>query len=79
MDRIYNTDGEKINAYNILVEKREGNIKIERPRCRWKGRVGVWVGFERFKIGYCEHGNEPSGSRKDKESLDQLSDHAKRS
>lgn len=43
MDRIYKTDGEKINAYNILVEKREGNIKLERPSCRWKGRVGVWV------------------------------------
>jgi hypothetical protein len=35
MGRACNTNGEKRNAYRILVGKEEGKRPLGRPRCRW--------------------------------------------
>jgi hypothetical protein len=35
MDRTFNTNGEKRNAYRILVGKREEKRPLGRPRRRW--------------------------------------------
>jgi hypothetical protein len=35
MDRAFSTNGEKMNAYRILVEKPEGKRLLGRPRRRW--------------------------------------------
>jgi hypothetical protein len=33
------TNGEKINAYKILLEKPEGKRPLGRPRCRWEDNI----------------------------------------
>jgi hypothetical protein len=53
------TNGEKRNAYRILVGKPEGKRPLGRPRRRWldntkidlkRGRFG-WYGLDRFGLG----------------------------
>jgi hypothetical protein len=39
MNRACSTNGEKKNAYRILVEKSEGERPLGRPRCRWVDNV----------------------------------------
>jgi hypothetical protein len=34
-----NTNGEKVNAYRILVRKLEGKRPLGRPRCRWEDNI----------------------------------------
>jgi hypothetical protein len=48
MIRASNTNGEKMNAYRILVEKPEGKIPLERPRSRWLDNIKV----DLREIGY---------------------------
>jgi hypothetical protein len=63
---------ERIGAYRVLVGKREGKRSLGRPsrRCKdikldvqelgWRAWSGlIWL---RTGTGYCECGNEPSGS-----------------
>jgi hypothetical protein len=81
-------NGEKRNAYRILVRKSEEKRPLGRPRpmCMWvdnikidlkRDRVG-WYELDRSGSGYgplegsCEHGNEPSGSIKCWEVLEKL-------
>jgi hypothetical protein len=77
MGRAYSTNGEKRNAYRILVKKSEENRPLERPRRRWVDNIKMdlrkkgWVnGLDRSGLGLgpvegsCEHGNEPLGSIK---------------
>jgi hypothetical protein len=39
MGRTYSTNGEKMNAYRILVGKPEGKRALGRPRRRWVGNI----------------------------------------
>jgi hypothetical protein len=41
MGRACSTNGEKRNAYNILVEKPEGKIPLGRPRRRWVNNINM--------------------------------------
>jgi hypothetical protein len=65
------TNGEKRNAYRLLVGRPEGKRSLGRPRRKWVdnimmdlGEVGWgdvdWIGLE----SSCEFGIEPSGSMK---------------
>jgi hypothetical protein len=60
--------GAKRNAYRIMLGKPEGKRPLERRRHRWEDK-GWYVpdgsGSGQGPVrGYCEHGNEPSGSIK---------------
>jgi hypothetical protein len=67
-------DGEERGVYRGLVGKPEGKRPLGRPRRRWDDirmdlqevGYGVWTGLSWLRIdtggGYCECGNEPSGS-----------------
>jgi hypothetical protein len=39
MGRICSTNGEKRNAYRILMGKSEGKRALGRPRCRWEDNI----------------------------------------
>jgi hypothetical protein len=39
MDRECSTNGEKRNAYSILVRKSEGKRPLGRPRRRWENNI----------------------------------------
>jgi hypothetical protein len=67
----------KRNAYGILVRKPERERPLGRPRRRWVDNIKmdlreiewrlIWTGSIWLTIGtsgFCEHGNEPSGSIK---------------
>jgi hypothetical protein len=61
--------GEKRNAFRILVVKPDGKRPLGRPRRRWVDYIKmdlkvVWAGLKGPVEGSCEHGNEPSGSKK---------------
>jgi hypothetical protein len=75
------TNGEKKNAYRLLVGKSEGKRPLERPRRRWVdnirmnlGEVGwvLWTGLVRWRQVECscEFGIEPSGSIKCRETIE---------
>ena len=77
MGRKCSTYGESSGAYRVLVLKPEGTRPLRRPRRRWEDNikmdlteVGWGHGLDRFGsgqgqvAGYCECGNEPSGSIK---------------
>ena len=73
-------------VYRVLVGKLEGKRPLGRPRSRWENSIkdgslgsGMWgYGQDRAGSGWgqvagtCEYGNEPSGSIKCGEFLDQL-------
>jgi hypothetical protein len=42
MDRACSTNGEKGNAYRILVGKSEGKRPLGRPRRRWEDTI-IWM------------------------------------
>jgi hypothetical protein len=75
--------GEKGNACRILVGTRELKRPLGGPRRRWVddikmdlGYDGMWIGLVWLRIGTvegsCQHRNEPSGSIKCWEFLEQL-------
>jgi hypothetical protein len=77
--------GEKRNAYRIFVGKPEGkkplgrqrsgwtdNIKMDRRDIGWGGMDWIDLAQDRPVEGSCEHGNEPSGSIKCWEALEDL-------
>jgi hypothetical protein len=43
MDRARSTNGEKKNAYRILVGKLEGKRPLGRPRRRWEDNVKLYL------------------------------------
>jgi hypothetical protein len=72
------TNGEKRNAYRILVETPEGKRPLGRRRRRWvdniktdlkRDRMGFYgldlcdSGYEPVEVS-CEHGNKPLGCMK---------------
>ena len=72
-------------VYRILVGKPEGKRTLGRPRLRWEDNIRMdlqevglegWTGWMWLRIGKgggcCECENEPSGSIKCGEFLDQL-------
>jgi hypothetical protein len=73
MGRECGTNGEKRNAYSILVGKPEGKRPLGRRRRRWVDiikidlRVIGWGGMDWTYLAQeasCEHGIEPSDSIK---------------
>jgi hypothetical protein len=77
MGRACSTNGEKRNAYRILVGKPEGKRPLGRSRNRWVDNVKMdlrkigwgctdWIDVAQDRDQWgdsCEHGNEPSGFR----------------
>jgi hypothetical protein len=41
MSRACSTNGEKMNAYRILVGNPEGNRPLRRPRCMWMDNIKI--------------------------------------
>jgi hypothetical protein len=86
MDRGCSTNGEKRNAYRILVGKPQGKIPLGRPRHCWVDNIKMnlreigWGGMDLIDLAQnggpveasCEHGNEPSGSIKRLEMVEWL-------
>jgi hypothetical protein len=70
--------GEGRGFYRVSVERPEGKRSQGRPRCRWEDNIKMdlrekmdrWGELDSAGSGYgpvegfCEHGNEPSGSIK---------------
>jgi hypothetical protein len=68
------TNGEKRNAYRILVGKPEGKRPLGRKTRRWVDNIKMtlreigWDAMDWLDLAQdrdqcsCEHGNEPSGS-----------------
>jgi hypothetical protein len=84
MDGACSMNGEKRNAYRLLVGKPEGKRLLGRPRRRRVdnirmdlGAVGCgdvdWIGLaqnrDRWRESSCGRGNEPSGSMKSWETI----------
>jgi hypothetical protein len=53
MRRACSTNGEKRNAYRILLGKPEGKTELESPRCRWADNIKMdlrermgWYGLD---------------------------------
>jgi hypothetical protein len=44
------TNGEKRNAYRLLVGKPEGKRSLGRPRCRWVDNIRMDLG----EVGWCD-------------------------
>jgi hypothetical protein len=59
MGRACRTNGERRNAYRVLVGNQEGKRPLGRPRCRWADNIKmdlrkdevVWNGLIRLRIG----------------------------
>jgi hypothetical protein len=59
MGRACSTNGERRNAYRILVGNPEGKRPLGKPRCRWADNIKmdlrkdevVWNGLIRLRIG----------------------------
>jgi hypothetical protein len=78
MGRACSTNGEKRNAYRILVGKPEGKRPLGRPRRTWVDNTKMdlretgcdgmhWIDLAQGRDQWralCEHGYEPSGSIK---------------
>jgi hypothetical protein len=69
------TNGEKRNAYRLLVGKPEGKRPLGRPRRRSVNNIRMdlaevgwgdvdWIGLAQNRKSSCEFGIEPSGSTK---------------
>jgi hypothetical protein len=70
--------GEGRGVYRVLVGRPEGKRRLGRPRRRWKVNIKMdlrVIGIDGANLirlvqdrirwgGFCEHGNEPSGSMK---------------
>jgi hypothetical protein len=39
----FSTNGEKSNAYRLLVGKAEGNSQLGKTRSRWKNNIEIWL------------------------------------
>jgi hypothetical protein len=75
----------RLNLRTLKRIKPEGKTPLERPWSGWENniRIGLtkigWELLDWLWLGYsggsCEHGNEPSGSIKSEEFLDQLSNY----
>jgi hypothetical protein len=56
MGKTCSTNGEKRNAYRILVGKPEGKKPLGRPRRRWEGNIKMylrgigWGGMDRIVL-----------------------------
>jgi hypothetical protein len=81
MGRACSTNGEKRNAYRILVGKPEGTRPLGRPRRRWVDNIKIdlrdigWDGTEWIDLTQDRdlwRGNELSGSIKCWEVLEKL-------
>jgi len=58
------------------MSKWEDNIRINLKEIRWEGVDWMHLAQDRDQaVGPCEHDNEPSGSIKSGEFLDQLNDY----
>jgi hypothetical protein len=78
--------GEGRGVYSVLVGRTEGKRPLGRPRRRWEDNIkmdlreigiyGIRLAQDRVQWGggFCEHGNEPSGSIKKAGFCDMLSD-----
>jgi hypothetical protein len=69
--------GEGRGVYRVLVGRTEGKRPLGKPRRRWEDNIKMdireieidggtgfsWLGIG-SRGGFCEHGNEPSGSIK---------------
>jgi hypothetical protein len=77
--------GERRGVYRVLMGKPEGKRQLGRPRRRWEDTIkmdlqevgcGAWNGSSCLRLrisgGHFKCGNEPSGSIKCGEFLDQL-------
>jgi hypothetical protein len=74
MGQAYSTNGDKRNAYRLLVGKPVGKRPLGRPRCRWMDNIKMdlrkrgWDSMDCIDLGpvegFCEHGPEPSGAIK---------------
>jgi hypothetical protein len=51
MGRPCSSNGEKRNAYRLLVGKPEGKRPLGRPRCRWDGVMCSGLVWLRIGIG----------------------------
>jgi hypothetical protein len=78
LGRACSTYGEKRNACRILLGKPEGKRQLGRLKCRWEDNIKMdcreigWHGMDWIDLasgegpvkGFCEQGNEISGSIK---------------
>jgi hypothetical protein len=80
MSRACSTHGEKGLHIRVFTE---GKRPLGRPRRRWKDNIRMdlreigwrgmdWIDLAQAVEGCCEHGNEPSGSVKCWEILEQM-------
>jgi hypothetical protein len=80
--------GEGRGVYRVLVGRPEGKRPLGIPRRRWEDNIKLdlretgidganWIRLAQNRIwlaGFCEHGNEPSGSIRRRDIFDKLSD-----